>query len=400
MNTHSLNRLSLQEPPCYFARLVLTPLLALTLCLSGCVTTVQEKPVEDSDWKKNLVYPSPPDDPRFAFERTITNSADVTVPEDDSFNLRAALTGERRGGGEGMTKPYAVAVHQGRVFVTDSVTRSIVVFDVPQQKFFKFGETDTGAVSKPMGIDVDKNGNVYVADITARAIFVFNRDGKFLRRIGGRKGDFDRISSVTVDHEGTRVYAVDIGGVGSENHRVRVFDAINGKHLFDIGKRGNLPGEFNLPRDLAIGKDGRLYVVDGGNFRVQMFDRDGKYISSFGKVGKQMGDFARPKEIATDNEGNVYVIDTAFGNFQIFNPDGDLLMFIGDRGEGGGPARYMLPSGIFVDEDGRVYVVDQWFRKIDVFRPYAMKEGTGFLSVKETPVQNGKAGEKVAETKK
>ena len=70
-----------------------------------------------------------------------------------------------------------------------------------------------------------------------------------------------------------------------------------------IGKRGNGPGEFNLPRDLAIGKDGRLYVVDGGNFRVVVFDREGKYLFSFGSVGKQYGQFARPKEIAIDRDG-------------------------------------------------------------------------------------------------
>jgi DNA-binding beta-propeller fold protein YncE len=123
-------------------------------------------------------------------------------------------------------------------------------------------------------------------------------------------------------------------------------------------------------------------VVDGGNFRVVVFDREGKYLKSFGSVGKQYGQFARPKEVAVDREGNVYVVDAAFGNFQIFNPEGDLLLFVGERNERDGPARYMLPSGIAVDEDGRVYVVDQWFRKIDVYRPAALKPGTGFLALR------------------
>ena len=113
-----------------------------------------------------------------------------------------------------------------------------------------------------------------------------------------------------------------------------------------------------------------------------VFDKDGKYLQSFGSVGKQYGQFARPKEIAVDREGNVYVVDAAFGNFQIFNPDGDLLLFVGERSERDGPAKYMLPSGISVDEDGRVYVVDQWFRKIDVYRPVTLPAGTGFLARK------------------
>ena len=96
-------------------------------------------------------------------------------------------------------------------------------------------------------------------------------------------------------------------------------------------------------------------------------------------IGRQLGNFARPKEIATDGEGNLFVVDTAFGNFQVFNADGELLLFVGDRSERDGPAKYMLPSGIYVDEDGRVYMVDQWFRKVDVFRPARLKPGEGFL---------------------
>jgi sugar lactone lactonase YvrE len=76
------------------------------------------------------------------------------------------------------------------------------------------------------------------------------------------------------------------------------------------------------------------------------------------------------------------VVDTAFGNIQIFNPDGELLMFIGDRSEQDGPAKYMLPSGVYVDEDGRLYMVDQWFRKVDIFRPASMTPQEGYLGRK------------------
>ena len=245
--------------------------------------------------------------------------------------------------------------------------------------------TMSGALVKPLGLDVDAVGNLYVADATLRAVMVYDRDGKFLRKIGGPK-QFERISSVTVEPSGQRVFVVDIGGVSSDQHKVGVFDGFSGNHLFDIGKRGTGPGEFNLPRDAAIGKNGQIYVVDGGNFRVQIFDRMGKYIESFGSVGKQVGNFARPKEVATDPEGNVYVVDAAFGNFQIFTAEGDLLMFIGDRSTTDGAAQYMLPSGIAVDEDGRIYMVDQWFKKVDIFRPYALPKDAGFLGMKSKSV--------------
>lgn len=358
--------------PYQMTRTTITLALSL-LTLAGCAP-LPETVSRDDVAKQEIVFPKPPDEPRFVFERMIMSNIDV-VPDTEERRLKELLTGERRSG-VGLAKPYAIAVHAGRLYLTDTADRSVTVFDIPGERFFKFSAIPGGTLSKPLGIDVDNAGNVYVADATRKGIFVFDRDGQFLRRLGDDK-TFDRVSSVTVDPDGARVYAVDIGGISSENHRVRVLDGKTGALKFDIGKRGTAPGEFNLPRDLAIGKDGRLYVVDGGNFRIQVFDRDGKYLTSWGKVGKQLGDFARPKEIATDAEGNVYVVDAAFGNFQIFSPDGDLLLVVGDRGEFNVPAQYMLPSGIFVDEDGRVYMVDQWFRKIDVFRPAALKANQG-----------------------
>jgi len=324
-----------------------------------------------------LVFPAPPDEPRFVYERSIYATGDV-VPEEEEARLRRLLTGESRKG-EGFNKPNTIAVFQGRIHVADSVDSVIRVFDVPNGRHFKIGADDPGKLSKALGIDIDRTtGNLYVADSGAKQVMIYDKEGKFLRKIGLPEW-FDRLTNVTIDPKGDRLYLVDIGGQASQQHRVRVVDAMSGKTLFDIGKRGGGPGDFNFPRDLAVGKDGRLYVVDSGNFRVQVFERDGKFRESFGKVGRQIGQFARPKEIATDSAGNIYVVDTAYGNFQIFSPEGEFLMFVGGRSEEDGPARFMLPAGIAVDEDGRVYMVDQWFRKVDIFRPYGLGADAGFL---------------------
>jgi DNA-binding beta-propeller fold protein YncE len=340
-------------------------------------------PVADRKPQRELVFPPAPDEPRFVFERSIRSSADI-LPDEKASELRRLVTGEEARG-EPLAKPYAVAVAQGRIYVSDTVSRFVRLYDVSQGRQYRIGDEEgPGQLIKPIGLDVDAAGNLYVADIGAKAIVVYGPDRNFLRRIGGEKW-FSRVSSVTVDPQGQRVYAVDLGGVTSEQHRVRVFDAVSGEHLMDIGRRGNGPGEFNLPRDLAIGLHGRLYVVDGGNFRVNVYDKEGRYLQSFGSVGKQYGQFARPKEVAVDREGNVYVVDAAFGNFQIFNAEGELLLFVGERSERDGPARYMLPSGIAVDEDGRVYVVDQWFRKIDVYRPAALRPDAGQLARRPAP---------------
>jgi len=369
---------------CFSGRNLLGWLLCFTVL--GLVACAEVDVAEDvKKPKRQLVYPDPPDAPRFFYERTIHSTRDVEPDTKDEAQKRLLL-GDQARTGIGMRKPYGVAVHRGRIFVSDSANRSVAVFDVPEGRSFTIGNDPdaklTERITKPLGITVDGSGNLYVADATVKFILVYDRDGKFLRKIGG-PDFFDRLTSVKVDRKGERLYAVDIGGVSSENHRVRVFEAQTGKHLFDFGKRGSGPGEFNLPRDVAIGKD-KLYVVDGGNFRIQVFDMEGKFLQTFGQIGKQLGSFGRPKEADTDEEGNLYVIDTAFGNFQIFNPQGELLMFVGDRGDMDSPGVFNLPSGITLDENGRIYVTDQLFKKIEIFRPAKLGENEGYLGNRAT----------------
>lgn len=348
-------------------------LLGLTL-LAACVAPTAQnaaKPVIP-------VFPMPPDEARFIYERTLFSSADV-VKEDKNADLRRMLTGEPRVG-EGMGKPYGVAAYKGRIYVSDTALRAIVVFDIPGQRFFKIGDDANdprGKLLSPFGLDVDGNGNVYVVDAGSKSVKVYDPDGKYLREIARNVG-FSRPIGIAVDAAGARVYVVDLGGISSDEHKVRVFDGQTGEHLLEFGKRGSAPGEFNLPRDVSIGLDGLVYVVDGGNFRVQVFQPDGKFLRVFGTIGRQGGQFSRPKELAVGPDGYIYVVDTAFGNFQIFDAEGGLLLAVGSRSEVEGMAKFMLPAGIAVDGDGRVYMADQFFRKVEVFRPAKMGADDGF----------------------
>ena len=355
-------------------------LLIATAVLGGCTTST---PVQETPTKKEsgqLAFPPKPDEPRYYFERMIRGNLDV-LPDDEDGILKRALTGEKRRA-IGFVKPYAIAVRHGKVYVGDAPRRSVMVFDIPAQKFSQIGleEDDDGhgKLARPMGLDIDKAGNLYVLDASLHQVLVYAEDGKYLRSFGDATLLY-KPAGLAVTPDGSRVYAVDIGGSSSDEHKIVVFDGITGNFLHNLGHRGTGPGEFNLPRDVTIAPDGSIYVVDGGNFRVQKFDKDEKYLSSFGALGRQSGQFSRPKEAAVDPSGNVYVVDAAFGNFQIFNPEGKLLLAIGSRSNTNGPAAYSLPAGIAVDDDGRVYVVDQYFTKVDIFRPVATPEDGGWI---------------------
>ncbi len=351
------------------ARHVLSAILLLLL--TACATAPEEKPFVAP------VYPPPPAEPRFIFERTLLYNDDVEEYT-TGMRFRQYATGASRKL-MGLVKPYDVAVQRGKVYVSDSVQRSVFLFDIPGKRFLEIGTRKPGLLAKPLGMDVSVNGDLYVSDITAQRIMVYSSDGQFLRSIGNAR-QLRRPSDVAVSNDGSHLYVMDTGGVDSMLHQVQVYDTRNGELIKTIGRRGSKEGEFNLPIQLTVGPQDRLYVVDSGNFRVQVFDPEGNFLFTFGTVGRLPGQFARPKGIATDPSGNIYVIDTAFGNFQIFNARGQLLMHIGDRGQSGMPGKYMLPAGIDVDEDGRIYVVDQFFRKVDVFRPVSLSAEEGFVA--------------------
>ncbi len=89
------------------------------------------------------------------------------------------------------------------------------------------------------------------------------------------------------------------------------------QHLFDISR------DFLQPTDVAIGKNNFIYILDGVNSRVKVFNAQGTYKFSFGAKGTQKGNFRNPVGIATDSSGRVYVADTGNQRIQIFSSDGD-----------------------------------------------------------------------------
>jgi DNA-binding beta-propeller fold protein YncE len=348
--------------------------LLLGLAGSGLLAScaAPPPPADPDEDRGDRLWPAPPEQPRFAYETALRTAGDVTEETPDE-KLRARLTGRRRPDGKVIEKPSCLAARGGRIFVGDSIRRSILVFDVPRRKLFQFGLRAPGTLAKPTAIALDRAGKLYVADATLRRVFIYDNLGLHLRTLG-EGGELLRPTGVAASPDGRLVYVIDRSDNESDLHRVMIYGA-DGKLVRELGRRGKGDGEFNLPVQAAVSQDGRLHVLDAGNFRVQTFDAEGQFLRSFGSVGTGLGQFARPRNLACDDEGRLYVTDGSFGNVQIFTPEGALLLALGRGSRRDLPGCYGLISGVAVDETGRIYVADQLFSKVEVLRRLSEQEG-------------------------
>jgi len=122
-------------------------------------------------------------------------------------------------------------------------------------------------------------------------------------------------------------------------------------HLFDI--RGDGAVAFALPTDVAVGRDGRIYVVDGGHHRVVAFDQRGRHLFNIGGPGAGDGKFQDPVGVGVDGKGRVYVADTGNHRIQVFDGDGAFEYAI-DLVDQGKPVR---PIDVAADDNGNVLYV-------------------------------------------
>jgi sugar lactone lactonase YvrE len=115
-------------------------------------------------------------------------------------------------------------------------------------------------------------------------------------------------------------------------------------HLFDI------TDEFNQPSDVAVAKDGTIYVVDGVNGRVKAFGPSGNYKFTIGRPGTALGEFAFPLGIDIDGSGRVYIADSGNHRIQIFTATGDFISEIPVPDKNG---KKSDPADVAVDSDGK-----------------------------------------------
>jgi len=205
-----------------------------------------------------------------------------------------------------------------RLFVSDPGLKHVLVFD----KDHKTEDVITDGMASPGGLAIDtQNRLLYVADIELDQVLVYDADTlKLLRKIGttGHKhelttpGDFSKPAGVAVDAEGN-LYVAD-----TMNNRIEIFDA-DGQFVSTFGKAGDGPGYFARPKGVAIDRDGHIWVADGVQDRVQVFTKEGQLAIAIGGHGMLPGQFQGLTGITIDNKRNrVFTTELYPGRAQEF----------------------------------------------------------------------------------
>ena len=180
---------------------------------------------------------------------------------------------------------------------------------------------------------------------------------------GGGGSPLSLPSDVAVDQ--LHIYIVDGG-----NHRVVVFDH-EGEYQYTIGSEGEGPGQFNGPVGIDAGADGRIYVADLGNYRIQIFDVEGTFLSSF--QVKSEGELIHPVDVAAGGGNEVFVTGNDNHKVMVFTPYGQLIREWGGSGLDQGKFRY--PATLTFLRDARIAVVDVLNTRLQIF------ERTGRFSI-------------------
>lgn len=223
---------------------------------------------------------------------------------------------------EGLFKaPIGIGLDKdGNIYVSDSMNNRVYSFNKNEEPLGVFGSE--GELIRPTGIAIsDKLKRLYVVNSQKHAVSVFDLTGKkHLFDIGKRgngDGNFNYPVDVAIDSQDNIVVS------DSMNARVQILDK-DGKFLSKFGNRGDSLTDFQLIKGLAVDKNDLIYVADGRADKILVFDKNGEALlvvggpAAIGKVGKlSPGGFFLPQDIMIDKNGRMYVVDSMNGRIQV-----------------------------------------------------------------------------------
>lgn len=240
-----------------------------------------------------------------------------------------------------------------------------------------------GMMIWPHGIHVDDQGNVWVTDARAasaselaqnpdaagkgHAVYKFSPTGELLLTLGtpGVPGDgtgplLNEPNDVVTAPNGDIYVGDGHSGQGANANlatvsRIAKFDR-NGRFLESWGRIGTAPGEFRTPHSLAFDSQGRLFVADRGNVRIQIFEQDGTFVTEWKQFGRLSGIFIDDNDIlyAADSESSARSNPGWRRGIRVGSAvTGHVLYFIPDPAAS--PGGTSAAEGVAADAAGNIY---------------------------------------------
>jgi len=211
---------------------------------------------------------------------------------------------------------------------------------------------------------------IVVADNGNSRVVICDKKGTFVRIIGEGKGDkvglFNNPCFVIVENH--EIFISD-----RDNHRIQVYNPYDGKFIKTIGRgKGKGKGELTYPKGLAI-VGNRLFISEGidwntgvGNNRISIFNHEtGEYITSFGSKGAGPSQFNNPIGITSDNNGKLYIVDSWNHRIQVHNEEGVYLSQIGGK-MGSGAGELKCPVSIII-RDSELFISELNNHRISIW---------------------------------
>lgn len=229
--------------------------------------------------------------------------------------------------------PRGIATDKhGYVYVADSNNKRIQKFD-SEGRLQEWEQQDIETqLSDPWDVAVDEDGPIYVADTGSHCILKFKPDGGSDGMWGGfgrdELGKFSSPSGIAIA-EGW-LYVADSGN--DRIQRAKLADNLENWENF-----GN--GQLTSPTGIATDKDGAVYVTEPYyRSRIQKLSPSGDIAGTIGTEGQAPAQLKTPHYLCADPDGRIYVADSGNNRIQVFKPsdlitDTDRAIIIA----GGGP---------------------------------------------------------------
>ena len=259
----------------------------------------------------------------------------------------------------GLNKPWGITVNsKQQIIVAEYGSGLITIYD---SRFEKIREFNSG-VKGPAGVTVDDTDNIYTTNSNAHTVSKFTANGDLLLQVG-EKGckmhQFTEPSEIIYNKTNGKLYLCD-----EKNNRVQVLNTDLTFHS-SFGKKGSGKGDFEYPESIAIDLTGNMYVTDFCNHRIQVFTADGAFLRTFGTKGDGPGQLNHPLGVAVSPTGVVFVTEMFGNRISVFKTTGEFVHSFGKPGSKEG--EFNWPTGITIDNDANVIVTDRQNGRIQVF---------------------------------